>query len=817
MREPELISSGGRRPLSDAKQLSENVLEAAELRQQILRLEFDQRASVDGWQVLYAVDTNIVYLYLPPDDSTTRTDFGAVFKDDPEEIKEAISGAVSHYLFDNAASSNVPLLLLPGHDIEVRTYYDRTSNEAAVESVSLANISAEVVSFLEHARSANDPAEVEALLDYARDELRRFLYETKSPTERQRLFNSLLRNQSILRLEAAAQHNAFKDLQISIGPRREWHPFRFSNDLTTTVEEAVLRRNWHKALRKLGKTHGVANDAQALGKLQFLNRYLASKRVRLVLITGDTAIHTAADKLHLSDVELASLDDNGWGAPNRRPKFGDIFVRHPRAFLSKPEVITPVIELAADQEHRPQVDWLDSFLAQYSRRKAPQLENVFEALSVNRKDRERNASQFLKRHPDARDRLKADWRDYTEELVRAHSSVSSIARTAIERHTPKSMSGHQVKESLSSLEDQLRDEIEDSWNRFFDTIYETGYNLIGFRETESDPYFVRSAPPLVFIDFPEIAPFAEQVCARSYQGNVEYQENNFHKVVPREKDPTGYVQALYFALLFAYTERWHVASALAQRAIDKLSLAVKSRQYIDIVPSKISGREAYYLRAFLLRVQATSSEDIVRAKALLEDAEEARLDDGSADEASPPSTGLRFKAEQANLDITSIILEVLGYEREGRNARELRDDVESAIHEARMILDKADECGLGWVVKQVKRELLTHVFMGFFICEQMDYSAPVTREQVSDLANTFCSVMPESESEDALRTSNLEFASFLYAVTRWLPDYPIAPFMLDRLRDIRSKIASTGEVYRYDEEILAMLVDDVTAFLVRRS
>jgi hypothetical protein len=176
-----------------------------------------------------------------------------------------------------------------------------------------------------------------------------------------------------------------------------------------------------------------------------------------------------------------------------------------------------------------------------------------------------------------------------------------------------------------------------------------------------------------------------------------------------KEEPTGYAELVAYGVVFGHAGKWHVAALLAARAISIAENIQRSRKRGDhpIASTKISGREAYYLRAGCLRFKARSEQDLAGIEQLLENADRAYMSD-RAGNPGLPDTSYRFAAERLSFRLNRCLMKLLS--PEGNNSR----DIEEAcliVSDLDVMAQRLKEAQVSWVQRIVERNALTNIYM----------------------------------------------------------------------------------------------------------
>jgi len=639
---------------------------------------------------------------------------------------------LSRFVFYNLTGDAIPLILLPGHDAEIRGMYEAVVRKATEEIAKVESQLRELPTILEELSGKES---MEAQLEYLEKktpDLLSYLYYSEDATVERSRFDQLLLDHRILRLVRALE--GF-DGHVSHDVRRAYAaPFT----LKEQVLESTFRVAWERRLKFESPRRvwwRLRPDCTALARLELINHMLLRQREvshRMVLITGDEAMIRAAAKYE--------------PIPGDRRTFLELYLRHPRAFLA-----TPMVVLSGEARTRTVrsakadfvSDWLETLLVRYTGDggvddarlrdlvacssdlkelaetyadgdvKYEDLERSRDDASTNRRNALtliRRAWRVVDKDPDAPVRIKVEWKNHFRQVAMDHAGASPIGRAALERalraarNQDADTALQDVGTALRDLNRRLLAKIEQTWTEFNRALTLAGFELLLDDETPDTARASeritrkRNAPP-VFMESCEWANcFVRQMMVTDDLFGLF--RNELEKLETLGKnEPTGYVQSLVFALVFANAERWHVAALFARRAI---SIAERVRGEELSGAQRPSGREAYYLSSFATRIRAQGEPDLSEAESLLVKAEEALIQDRTSKH-SFPITNVRFRAERLALDLERyLLLEFCGKpERADRSARDL-DKVFADLVKLHGELECERE---DWLTKNVERRV----------------------------------------------------------------------------------------------------------------
>lgn len=671
--------------------VARDIIAAAKLRHEMMRYEIDlefQGDEDDESKVFYAIDTNVLYMYLDSGETPQKIEYGTVFEEDRDETAAFLTSVISHYIFSVlGGAGQTPLLLLPGHDGEALRYFDRIVSMAALEPVSGEPVRQRLLEFIQAAREA-DPADIERLVEYGRLEVRRYLYQAQGPAECFARFKRMLEQDVVRALDGVAGHPKFQSLAESL--RGTEADLRAGHSVRQMFKLAQLRKAWSDRLHKTSKQSGIEVDAMALARLELINQALEPLGKRLILITG------APSMLEVTDGYRPDF------CPQHRT-FADLYIRSPRAFLAAPEVIKPCARQLNSDE--PVSDWLNAYLAGFLPSQGADLQDLKRIVSIGPGDKELRASieDALSSDPRIVESRKSSWAAHVDSLRSAHSTISPIAMNSIDSLVGQP-SGRAGLEALLSY---VVNHIEESWDSFFEVIARSGFEFIHYA-TDPDLPYRRTVPPVTFNRNPKMSAFALRAATRTIVQNVEMRgeestgfadlKHAFEDI--RRADDTGYSIAIFMSLLFAYADRGMVAFDLAERAVE-----IFERQPAAGLSSGVTGREAYYLSAALYRPLVKDPGDFDDVVDRLKQFDRARRRDRK-DEPGEPGTGLRFRAELCFVRACKLLFGA--FVPASKFAAPTQRDLERAIRRVERVYREARGCGNAMVVSVTRRRLMTY-------------------------------------------------------------------------------------------------------------
>lgn len=743
-----------------AAKLYDYVRAAASLRMEILAFENDRDDIADGWNVLYCIDTNVLQLYLTPSRMGPRADdggggYGLVFPDDDDQTASALAAALSRYIFFDLADADanddrIPLIILPGYEQESRKVYNTLEDRCKGFIDEIKSSRTALASSLDElSNSIDNEGEI--------DRLFKELFSDANPLHAFNRFNHLIHAGRIGRLAPLIPKIVSKwglpgECEVA-------KALSAPNTVIDKVFEGVFRREWAARFKTARSEQNLANDVNALGRLTLINAYLKKMKSRLVLITGDQAMHKTA-----RDFKPDYLDGRD---------FAHVYLRHPRAFLSSTQIIAR-IERPQDSEGGITsdlvVNWLDSLLSRFVEYDGPTLNSLREiAFGTSNAIKK----EILKSNFDEStviESLKQEWSSHAYELRKQHASTSSIARGEMERLLgKKKMRNYQ--EILDELDRTLLERSEETWQGFFRAIVRTGFDLF-LANGDGDQIRHRNPPAIAFDSFKHTSAFVCRALGNRDGYDLRGDLDNSLPAI-RDEDPSGYSEMLAYATLYSFRGNWYVAKLLAERAI---SIAERLQAGAKILAEKgrfarhISGREAYYFAAVAKRNCARTVEELRGIDDLLLKAEQS-LDKDLKREQPTHLCPMRFKVEAIALLLTNFLFRYFSENQEMRStmiqeAALLRNEFISFLQDIPSVPN-------GFTQRLAERHLLTNIFMCDAILDfearksrQADHYAHSIDEDVRGLYRRLSANL-EKDDGPSISTTQLVEAVALYAKSRY--------------------------------------------------
>lgn len=595
----------------------------------------DRDLIAETWVIRYAVDTNILSHYVAPELNGSRAasdrdgpiSLGAIFRRDPEPRKVEIAAAIAYHIW-HELQGEAPLLLLPPLQIEFQTSIGHFLSQRAAKSASFDENRIE--------RICREVVETgRAITEADLRDIRFAVTQDGNHHARVRRLRQIFARDRLCHAHAPLDAKHFDPVfRDALKPE--------TGDLGRSLDLASLKKDWSTRLATLGRkqTAESRRDAEVLGRLELYNRQLDPRRRRIVYITGDTSLLEAGQQYKLPTT-------NG-----DQTTFADCFLRHPRAFLDEPGVLSPHASIA--EEGTTLTDWMDVLLGQFDdvdgiappSRGRIRLPAAMQATILSGvQGQSERGNQF----------------DIEDRWLKYEAASSGDAPDAALYYLLKSLSERAGDGNAASLLDAeaqidlVRDELHrrkvEAWEDFFVV---SRANRLVFEVTERGAPHVRDVAPACFEGRPSLIDFLE--VGRSWLSTAENfsREDYLRRLGEiRREDPSGYSDYLGHANLLAHQGHWRSAAILCVRAKERTG---------DTIDSAIgsNGREANYLEAFYRRLSARKKADLDGLEALIRKAH--TVNDAEVDIARAGPDGdwphdpvpERFTSEQLALTLTTL-------------------------------------------------------------------------------------------------------------------------------------------------------------------
>ena len=570
-------------------------------------------------KIIYAVDNDIIKLFTAPEKILR---YGRILYDEQEGISIGTNKLLANFIFFELIKSRQPLLVIPPLDKELKDIYlaiERDANEFHDQaSEELKSLRGQLREQTQELLQIKDRKERWDKLGELAPNLYKIIAGNNTAVEEAEKLSHLLREKRIA--SPAVAVNFSDDLQDF---KEELNS---GNRMNYVLELNHLASHWLRLLKKHKSpntlTTPIERDAYALAYLELYNRILHGKNCKLIMITGDLAMHKAGMD--------HALDYSG----NR--SFADFYLRHPRCYLQENAVFAHHSGKNHEQKQIDLLQWLDTFLGKFQLggNYISKIRNIADA-----SDDELNplAESVIEADPCIVDDFRDSWHAYASGVAaQYYDNINNDYVSRIGKVTHAN-----INNFLRDMGDELQKNITKVSDDFLNTAMETGSWLLAGSKEPRD-LRPRNIPPVYFNTLERMQEFVQSLHAFFQVG--DYYSSKYHdKFTSLKKENNGdYMYNMAHALLFATEGVWHVAAILSKRAYYIASNS--EEQYI-------SGREAVYLHAVALRLSAKRVSDLAEVEKYLKLAADCHKKD-FANRPGLDAAPIRFEVESIALQMS---------------------------------------------------------------------------------------------------------------------------------------------------------------------
>lgn len=764
-------------------------LRAAAWQRYLMESRLDDKHFADnGGALFHAVDTDVIKLFTNPFEVAVSTEkrrygYAEIFPGDEKPISIALGRALAHFIFNRLCGADPPpLFVVPPLEQEIRDVYQAVRRDVEIERKQSIEEFDSLRGLANKLGKIEDEAEIVNLMQQHAPTLAKFFSGTRGSAAEYLRYLRLLQDGRLMPLEAAANDaEIVKDEAVRT-------TFARVNDVADLVEQHELRQAWTERLRreKSSATNSVFifDDAQVLARVEFINRRLHDK-ARLVLITGDLAMHAAAEKYFPDDAAV---------------NFARLYLRHPKCYLAEPWVLSLSNE-PHDATEAEFIQWLDAFVAiagPLARMEGTHNPEALKRLSSTSDAELDEVLGKIETNPAALlNDFRKRWHAYARTIMLAHGDVSK-------EEYEDSQASIKLFQDITTLRTRVETQIEkkvwEVWEAFFKAA--PGYGYIFARGLNRTRRGMRPRnPPL--LDFDRFK-YARRLLREIHKSYDPLQLNDYQSTIEKlrgkEDANSDYTYYLVFGALFAAEGLWDVAAMLARRSWD-----IAQRNDIP----EISGREAAYLQAVSLRHAARHSSALEEVSQWLEEARTCLKRDKQGYPKLRIGSG-RYRAEDVALDLTYQLFSRFQGETPPRPVRSLQGIMEEArrclaevaqqaqdLHTSDDMEERIQEAA---VLCHVNRHLLTNLFMSALLAKGSD---PQALDGLEDVLSEFAENISTPEGNGGARSTFLVDAV-----------YRVSAFLLEQ--DHHKKKSLQRKVIEllndYDIKVASVMPYDVARF-----
>jgi hypothetical protein len=761
---------------TQAEELASYFRAAAEERRLLEPRRTDRKWITEGKTIIHAVDVDVVVLYTNPFEEAVRRSerrpfgYGEVFPGDEQSIAIGLGQILAHFIFFRLSENNsLPLLLLPPIDQELREVFGSVMRKAMTEGVKAREQVNEIQKLATKIKTISDENERFRQLVEAAPDLFRFLAGARGPRAEFERFSRLLGKKRVTPLDQLLGQGLGTDENC----RQAFLPPEKFADRIRLISRS---HDWFDRIKGTGahakSAARIQDDAMMLARLEWINQRLGDD-ARLVLITGDRSIHTAARNY---------FPDNG------KYCFTELWLRHPRSYLAEPEVLSPERGDEADSDF---INWLDTFLGKLELTGRDYMVELDKLLNDSTKRPVKMAAKVLESHPNILEDFKTRWTEYASRAILANESYV-IPESADNDHIGGLV--RTISDQLQEVEEILHHKVSLAWDGIFDTAIEAGFL---FARQKDSTLRSRNPPLLSFETLNCARVFLESILAKNKEQPIEDFEKRLEEL--REEELSVYTFPLIFGVLFAAQGAWAVTEILAKRALEIVQTNKGKRSYI-------TGREAYYLQSVARRHHLRKMSELCEVEALLRQAEEC-LNKEREERPNLLNGDCRFSSERVALNVSYQLFERFCGEKIPATVPSLVE-IESKLKELLKLnaenLSPPNNPKL-WVARNVERKLLTNLFMVILLNANRERAFP---QDLEPYFNRYKISVEGSDDEKPIPSTF--FIDAVYRVTQWWKEQNPTE---------RKRIKDDIQLYLRDEEIKrnTIMPYDVSRFTFLRN
>lgn len=631
------------------------IADAASLMLRCVGMEFDRQQAKSGWKIFYAIDVDVIALYLSPEDNPA---YAEVFRGEGEDTRVLLARLLGDYIFgEYETAAAVPgakrgaLFIAGPHHEELarmihalsekvleheRTAWEKLDQLLQAEAGRLQNIS-----------GSGDVAKW--LIDEAPGIIEAFDRRSGPGSELSRF--AALGDSRLMNLEQYFEGgSAWRFPLPKLGGRLKDFEL-FTKSVDTWKSRLVTHKTRDQSRR------AVTTDAYVMATIEWVNRAMGAQKRRLVLVTGTKGILNAS-------AEYAT------GAAEYPRNFADSFVRHPQAFMIDRSFFTRtetpsgnsdsvgVMNVRGAAEAFRLIEWLN-LLFPGVLKEEPGMGPLVDTAMLLRVEAaaKKEFDEAVKLLSAAQVGRNIDFFRSLQTTWRTQVSTASLAR----RIDPPAAWPKRAMAFLTWLGQELDQNVDSTWLRTalanramksMEALYSSTVWLGLWSRLSTHLESLRGIPALrLEPEYPKAQEYCRKVLdiMRRHQGSTGSTSAPLFDMAAMYKelsegDDSHYHAHLIHALAYATKGHWFATRTLARVAL----------RTADLLPEEMRGnrrgREAAYLLAISERRLARTTTDIDRAEQYLQEAPRRESPGASAD-IRFPSEGLAEKVARINFDV----------------------------------------------------------------------------------------------------------------------------------------------------------------------
>ena len=583
-------------------------------------------------KILYLVDGNIFNMFTQP----IEAHCGIIFPDDNRDDGAILSLTLAQHIFFSIDTNGSKVGIFPQHGVETVDYW--TSLNLKTKSKSKSDIEdqksrKDVISFITKAIKESDSKARKDLLVSHQKKIGDFLRSENSPHREFERLNRLLNLRCVIPFETLLHSSGLNKDELE-AINSALHSDKWIYNFHKNKILGLLSKKKYRSNRSNRSVRGLEYDTDVLSTLYLINKTLLEKGfiVKCVLITADSRLIEAAQNLPTPCLNPESSKET----------FHDFCVRDPIGYLALPQLLKPTSEQTNNTDSNPITDWLDGLVSWFSTR-PPRM--VIADIASGKYD------DFIERIDRTESgfyiEAKRRWQDYKDILIQGHTSSTPNFRQFLEimfgTQLPSEGESKLAEVDLLALPEREKNLVA----------LEQAMMLSGFQLFEESNFCARNPPPLKYGRYchaNELFDWLVQGRNQTDQSHSVATYNIKRLLIEKEEDDTGYAVYTVLAMVFAVLGKWDLVSNIANRAI-QIASSDRGNKI-----SKVSGREAYYLKAVSTRHNAKNDNDFAEAEVAIIKASELLKDDNASREPDEKDiTTLRFEAESSSIKLARLL------------------------------------------------------------------------------------------------------------------------------------------------------------------
>lgn len=648
------------------------------------------KKGMDHVKTYYAIDTDVIVLYLEPELMANYLDVFGEGRD--STTTRSLAFLLGEFLIESAEP------LIPGQQQQCRFLIIPPHDEEILRMLSAIHRDLNKVHTRLGTPTFEKLTEVFNRFDQKQDTKRLIDDLRKCVPDLVELFNPYRGPKAALTRYAQLSDNTFRRIDTYSENKFTFPLLDPINNGMDRKQANKLMNEWVARLRKRKipnkPEYALQNDAEVLSTLEYVNSSLRDAGKKVVLVTGSNYLFEAGDSYC------------PW---NEKLTFSDMYLRHPQAFLAHPKFFSMPPDSNSASSSREQkipfklIDWLNLFFPSALRRaiqpqgvvqrdllrkirdhKGPSFGNILESLFRRDKDTQPKGQlleEWKTQVASAAEARYANGLDRAEE--RGATELAETLKGLRDKGawSVKSLRALVFKESLGSI------------SKLYSTSVWIGLWIKWPREQS------KGIPALRFDD--------RYIPAGKYCHDViKLQMESIKKEVTTSKleklrklndkviklDPTLYHAHLVHALAFATKGHWYATLTLTNIAIAiSDALDQDKRGYIQ-------GREAAYLACIAARRSVINREGLSKAVKYLDEARD-RENEGWPED-------IRFEAERLAIITRHYYFDYFCEPRKQFDIQSIEDTLDSL----QRVIETSKKEKNRWVKRWVLRQTLTNYF-----------------------------------------------------------------------------------------------------------